>query len=386
MKYLRLIVIAFILSIQISVFSSDIFNAGQIRGLWVVRYEIITAARIDSLLKVAKKCHITDLFIQIRGRGDAFYNSHYETKSPLLKNGDFDPLNYLLSHASLDSIRIHGWLNVFYVWSEDTLPKDKNHIVNKKKHWIAQPSNNASWLSDYPRSVQSANVEGLYVSPLHPEAQKHFLNILNDILDQYPLHGIHLDYIRYPDQHFDFNPDIIKGFKNRHILNPRYFATNPELFAQKFSIAGYEVFSSYWRKFLMDGLSEFVQKIWKQIKSKHPQVLLSAAVKPDLVTAHWNYYQDWDRWLRESWLDFAAPMNYTAESELFRGRMEQYLDKLPASKYAVGISLYNQTTEQVLRKIAQIEALPRVGFILFSYRQLQDKFVIQHYLRNNYKK
>ena len=372
----------FLLFISQNGYPVEKFNAGLIRGLWVVRHDITTKSKIDSLLDLSRKCNITDLFIQIRGRGDAFYNSRYEPKSELLTDANFDPLGYILTRTQNDSIRIHGWLNVFYVWSKDTLPKDENHIVNKKKHWLALSNSRSGWLSNYPYSVKKSNVEGLYVSPLHPEVQQHFLDIIDDILNNYDLHGIHLDYIRYPDQSFDFNPDIVKGFQNRYILNPKQFTNNPEVFAQKFSITGYEIFYHYWRKYLMDGLSDFVNKISVQIDMNHPGVILSAAVKPDLVTAHWRYYQDWDRWLREDWLDFAIPMNYAEEPMLFRERIKQYIDKLPHLKYAIGISLYNQSVEEALRRVKLVQRLSDVGFVLFSYRQLKYQFLIQQFLND----
>jgi uncharacterized lipoprotein YddW (UPF0748 family) len=355
--------------------------AKNIRGLWVVRDALNTPQRIDSLMHLARACGFTDLYVQIRGRGDAYYNSKYESKAEAIKDRDFDPLAYILKLNESDSIRIHAWVNVFYVWSKDTLPGDQNHIVNQKKGWLARPKNHVNLLSDYPNSVKEANIEGLYVSPLHPEAQAHFLDIIKDILQHYPVDGIHLDYIRYPDQSFDFHPDVIKGFRNRYVLNPEQFLTNPEVFAQKFSLAGYEVFYYHWRRYLMDGLSDFVRRISAMVKNYSPDIIVSAAVKPDIIVAHWNYYQDWDRWLREDWLDYAVTMNYINDPKMFRERLDQYLDKLPADKYLVGIALYNQPERDAIRKIAQVKALGNAGFVLFSYQQLIFLKRMQNFLK-----
>ena len=360
--------------------SSDL-PAKNIRGLWVVRDALNTPQRIDSLMHLARACGFTDLYVQIRGRGDAYYNSKYESKAEAIKDRDFDPLAYILKLNESDSIRIHAWVNVFYVWSKDTLPGDQNHIVNQKKGWLARPKNHVNLLSDYPNSVKEANIEGLYVSPLHPEAQAHFLDIIKDILQHYPVDGIHLDYIRYPDQSFDFHPDVIKGFRNRYVLNPEQFLTNPEVFAQKFSLAGYEVFYYHWRRYLMDGLSDFVRRISATVKNYSPDIIVSAAVKPDIIVAHWNYYQDWDRWLREGWLDYAVTMNYINDPKIFRERLDQYLDKLPADKYLVGIALYNQPERDAIRKIAQVRALGNAGFVLFSYQQLIFLKRMQNFLK-----
>ncbi|MBN2366803.1 MAG: hypothetical protein EH225_12915 [Calditrichaeota bacterium] len=354
---------------------------GNIRGLWVVRHTMTHPQKIDSLLEIARECGFTDLFVQIRGRGDAFYSSRYESRAEELENTDFDPLHYILSHQNRDSIRIHAWLNVFYIWSKDTLPRDTNHIVHRNTSWLAVPTNIPDFVTNYPFSVKNTGVEGLFVSPLQPDAQKHFLQVMSDIMDKYAVDGIHLDYIRYPDRSFDINPDVVKGFQNRYVLNPREFLMNPELFARKFSLTGYEVFSHHWRRYLMDGLTDFVAEISDSLRKRKPNILLSAAVKPDIVLARWNYYQAWDEWIEKGLIDFAVPMNYTADPNIFGKRVNSYLQELPKGSYLVGISLYNQKKDQAIRKIARINALRSSGFVLFSFDQLKFMPYLQNYLK-----
>ena len=354
----------------------------KVKGLWVVRHNMTSAARIDSLLKLVRYCGITDLFVQVRGRGDAFYNSKFEPRAEEISDSLFDPLEYILQATLGESVRIHAWLNVFYVWSKDTLPKDANHIVNNQKHWLARSIHQADLAETNPNAIKDPKIEGLYVSPLQPEAQSHFLNILKDIVHNYGVAGIHLDYIRYPDQHFDLHPDVIQGFKKRYILSPEQFLINPESFAQKFSVAGYEVFYYHWRRYLLDGLSDFVRRISDSLNTEADHILLSAAVKPDIVQAHWNFFQDWDRWVREEWLDFAVPMNYSPDGRIFRQNIDQYLQDIASEKYAIGIALYNQPEEQAIRQIAQVNALDNLGFVLFSYDQLVKMKKLKQYLKN----
>jgi uncharacterized lipoprotein YddW (UPF0748 family) len=353
---------------------------GQIRGMWVVRHNLTSAARIDNLLKLARDCGITDLFVQVRGRGDAYYVSQYESRAEDLPDSTFDPLDYILTTNRRSSLRIHAWLNVFYIWSKDSLPRNPNHIVHRNAGWLARPAKDPHFIADYPNSLRNNNVEGLFVSPLQPEAQQYFLNIVTDILERYTPDGIHLDYIRYPDQSFDVNPDVVKGFRNRYVLNPEEFLSDPEVFAQKFSISGYEVFAHSWRRYLMDGLSDFVRRISETVHKLSPDVYLSAAVKPDIVQAHWNYYQAWDHWVKEGWLDFAVAMNYATDSQTFVSRVDDYLNQLPSGTYLVGIALYNQKEDQIVRKIARVGALKNSGFVLFSYDQLKKMPYLKGYL------
>ncbi|HNI10402.1 MAG TPA: hypothetical protein PLL93_04605, partial [bacterium] len=59
---------------------------------------------------------ITDVFLQVRGRGDAYYNSDFVVKAEGLDPA-FDPLQYVIEKNRLKKIKIHLWLNVFYLWS-----------------------------------------------------------------------------------------------------------------------------------------------------------------------------------------------------------------------------------------------------------------------------
>jgi uncharacterized lipoprotein YddW (UPF0748 family) len=379
-KLVSSLIFTFLIILQ-SGHTAEFPDSGSVRGIWVVRHWLTTPAKIDSVLSLTRDCGFTDLFVQVRGRGDAYYISQLESKASDIKDPDFDPLEYVLQQNSAEGIRIHAWLNVFYVWSKDTLPADSNHIVQKKSNWLARSIHWPEFISNYPQSFKEAHLEGLYVSPLQAEAQQHFIMVVQDIISRYSVSGIHLDYIRYPDQSFDINPDVVKGFKNRYVIDPQQFLANPEIFAQKFSISGYEVFYYHWRQYLMDGLSDFVKRISQTVHSWNEQIFLSAAVKPDIVGAHWNYFQEWDRWLKESWLDFAVPMNYANDTRIFRQRIDQYLDKLDGDRYLVGISLYNQNEELVIRKIAQVMILDQPGFVLFSFDQLARMPRLQKYLK-----
>ncbi len=355
-------------------------DKGKIRGLWVVRHNLTSPAGIDTVLQTARDCGFTDIFVQVRGRGDAYYISRYEARAEGLQDSTFDPLGYILSRSRRDSIRIHAWMNVFYVWSKDSLPSDPNHIVHRNSGWLARPARDPRFMDNYPGSLKNKNVEGLFVSPLQPEAQNYFLEIVEDVLERYPVDGIHLDYIRYPDQSFDVNPDVVKGFRNRYVLDPEEFLTDPEVFARKFSISGYEVFSHSWRRYLMDGLSDFVRRISDTVHRHSPNVFLSAAVKPDIIQAHWNFYQSWDSWVKEKWLDFAVSMNYAIDSKTFISRVDDYLNQLPSGTYLIGIALYNQKEEQIIRKIARVDALKNSGFVLFSYDQLKKMPYVRNYV------
>ncbi|HEY8152319.1 MAG TPA: hypothetical protein VIK51_25670, partial [Vicinamibacteria bacterium] len=47
----------------------------EMRGLWVVRTGLLTPESVDQVVDGAARAGFNALFVQVRGRGDAFYAS-----------------------------------------------------------------------------------------------------------------------------------------------------------------------------------------------------------------------------------------------------------------------------------------------------------------------
>src|SRR4029078_6940240 len=62
-------------------------------------------------------------------------------------------------------------------------------------------------------------IEGLYTSPVVPDAAAHTARVVADLARRYDLDGIHLDYARYPNQQFDYSRFAIAEF--RASMQPR---------------------------------------------------------------------------------------------------------------------------------------------------------------------
>ena len=136
-RAILMIALLFILNLNF-IFSKDIDNDNSInyQCLWVVRDALKSEKSIDELINFASEKQINDLFVQVRGRGDALYNSQIIPRSQLLPESDFDPLLYLLQNIKGKGIKVHAWVNVYLIWSNKILPKDKKHLIYNNEEWI----------------------------------------------------------------------------------------------------------------------------------------------------------------------------------------------------------------------------------------------------------
>lgn len=200
----------------------------EIRALWVLRSSLASPTSIQSLVHAARTYGFNTLLVQVRGRGDAYYASALEPRADDLADqpASFDPLAVVLESAHAAGLRVHAWLNVNLVSSAVTLPSSPNHVVYDHPEWLMVPRPMATEmaavdiaspaylgrLARWTRS-QSAEVEGLYVSPIHPDAAAHMTAVVSDLVRRYALDGIHLDYVRYPDDRFDYSRAALALFR-----------------------------------------------------------------------------------------------------------------------------------------------------------------------------
>src|SRR5688572_22828357 len=87
------------------------------RALWVSRFEYATAADIDSIVARAARTNFNVIFFQVRGAGDAFYDSPLEPCAVALcgslGNGrpSWDPLAVAVAAAHAQGLQLHAWIN-----------------------------------------------------------------------------------------------------------------------------------------------------------------------------------------------------------------------------------------------------------------------------------
>ena len=87
--------------------------APQYRALWVDAFHpgIKSAAQIEKLVADAKRANVNTLIVQVRKRGDAYFNKSIEPRASDIQGPiDFDPLAYLLrlAHSATPRIEVHA--------------------------------------------------------------------------------------------------------------------------------------------------------------------------------------------------------------------------------------------------------------------------------------
>ena len=354
---------AFLLTINRATFSvalfffSTIINANTFqqknnRYLWVVRTALIAEKNVDEMIQFATLNRINNIIVQVRGRGDAYYNSKIVSKSNLIKNKEFDPLLYTLNLAKDKGIKVHVWLNTYLLWSSKKLPFQKDHILLTNPEWLDHNKFSLPNIASELKKVGYKNntYEGLYLSPDHPSVNEYLLNVFKELLVNYEIDGLHLDYIRFHDSDYGKNSFV-------------YSDVNDKIF--KHSDSGSE-----WTQIKRNSITDLVRKTKNLITELGFDIEFSAAVKPNLNEAKQRYYQEWDVWLAAGYLDKAMIMNYSPDLKVFSNNINILFRNLPSkyrNKIVMGLATYNQTSNQVVNKIKYSKIASINDFAFFSY-------------------
>ena len=338
-------------------FFSTIINASSFqqknnRYLWVVRTALIAEKYIDEMIQFATLNRINNIIVQVRGRGDAYYNSKIVPKSNLIKNKKFDPLSYTLILAKQKGIKVHVWLNTYLLWSSKKLPFQKNHILLTNPEWLDHNKFSLPNIASELKKVGSKNnsYEGLYLSPDHPSVNEYLLNVFKELILNYEIDGLHLDYIRFHDSDYGKNSYVYSNINDNII---------------KYSYSGRE-----WTQIKRKSITDLVRKTKNLITELGFDIEFSAAVKPNLNEAKQRYYQEWDVWLAAGYLDKEMIMNYSPDLKTFSNNINILFRNLPSkyrNKIVMGLATYNQTSDQVVNKIKYSKIASINHFAFFSY-------------------
>ncbi len=329
----------------------------EYRAFWVDAFHpgIKTPQQADALIQDALRANINALFVQVRRRGDAYFNIGVEprTSDPEVAPIPYDPLAYVIqqAHAASPRLEVHAWMNVYSVGTDSAV-------------WRQHSSD---WAN-----LQFTGATAAFLDPGVPEVNTYTAAVILDLLRNYDVDGIHLDYVRYPDGgDWGYNPAAVARFN------------------AQFSRIGTPIPSdAQWKQFRRDQVTGFVSGLYTSLLAIKPQARLTAALiawgAGPVTDADWQttaayneVYQDWYGWLQRGALDLGLVMNYDAEwSATQRTWFNQWIewekDHQAARRLLVGVGAFLNYPEDTFAAIQRVRAASArgnqvAGVAIYSY-------------------
>lgn len=295
-----------------------------------------------------KNLNINAVFVQIKGMGDAFYNSPYEPWSANItgtrgQDPGYDVLKFMIDEAHSRGIEFHAWLNPFRIAtrSSTATPYPPLH-----------PTVSADWVLNHEKWQM--------YNPAVPEARQRLVDIVKDLITKYEVDGVHMDDYFYPDptsagQMVSDQPDF-----------------------QKYG-AGYSKIEDFRR----GNVDKMIQAVHNLIVATKPQVVFSVSPTSDFAYNKNTLYADVMNW--RDWIDVIIPQIYQSSS--FATRLDNWdiFNNKPALMIGHGYYLMTSSSE-IMDQINQTrKKKSALGNLMYSAKYLNEKPGITAMLANLYK-
>ncbi|HGY55589.1 MAG TPA: T9SS type A sorting domain-containing protein [Caldithrix abyssi] len=297
-------------------------NSEEFRAIWVVTWEHINRyksasenmANVRKILDNLKAANINAVLWQARQSGTAYYNSSYEPWGYYAgyEYPGYDPLAYAIQEAHKRGIELHAWFNVF-----QTSSTHDGTIAAEHPEWICTNED-----GEFMPKYRSA-------SPGLQAVRDYTVQVAMEIVRNYDIDGLHLDYIRWNEYDEDDMQKAVSeveqiskldGMISEEKLNrlSKTTGTKRYIYDVEHPASGGipDGFSSWddWRRW---SVTEFVRTLQDSIKAVKPWVRLSPAALGKYKkggTSGWNGYyivfQDAALWFNKGYIDQLTPMHY----------------------------------------------------------------------------
>ena len=288
------------------------------------------------------KAHqVTDIFPNIANPSRAHHASSVVPQSYVFRTLG-DQLTQCIAAAHKSGLKAHAWK---ICWRLDRpTPEELKKLKADGRLQITRAGRAIPWLCP---SVASNRI-------LEKDA-------IREIVRNYNVDGIHLDYIRYADAQVCYCKTCRKEFE-KQIGKP--LLNWPE-------VVGETKLKRQFTEWRAGQITRFVRDVSVLSKKIRPGIQISAAVYGRYPLCIASVGQDWGSWLRQEYIDFVCPMNYTSDADRFAQWTEEQLS-LPGADGRVYPGIGVTATEskltpvQVADQIAALTQQGAAGFILFD--------------------
>jgi len=337
----------------------------EIRAIWLDRGSIVEAgspAGLEQLFDRLEAMGITTVFFETINAGYPVYPSTITRQNPLTRG--WDPLEAAVDLAHDRNMELHAWVWAFAVGNEA-----HNVIVGDPIDYPGPVLEaHPEWANrDDRERVRHQGSRKTFLDPANPEARWFVIRQLDEIVNNYDVDGIQLDYIRYPFQDPGAERTYGYGSAGREqfealtgvdplTISPR----DRELWAQ-------------WTQFRVDNVTNFVREVREWIDDRRPGLTLSTSVFA--YSTHERIHklqQHWEAWIEEGIIDQVVLMSYAEDTN----RLERLVTPLLATPSPIpiipSVRLLDLDRANVTDQLQALRDLPTMGYALFATAALSS--------------
>jgi uncharacterized lipoprotein YddW (UPF0748 family) len=242
-------------------------------------------------------------------------------------------------------------------------------VAAARKHGIEVHVLSASFAMEYaPKEVadkmraegrlqlSATGDETLWLCPSNPKNFELARDAVLEVVRNYDVDGIQLDYIRYP------------GVRNCYCdgCRGRFEAMRGGKVADWPAECYRGALKAEYGQFRCDQITRLVKTVSEEAHRLKPWLKVSAAVFVNYPACKYDMGQDWVMWCKQGYLDFVCPMNYSASKERYKEILSNQVELLGgAVPLYSGTGAYLNSDEAVVGQIKVSRELGADGFAVY---------------------
>jgi uncharacterized lipoprotein YddW (UPF0748 family) len=340
---------------------------GGVRAIWVTRGDFRTAEDIRQIMEDSQQGGFNTVIFQVRGNGTVFYPSRIEPWAEQFGFQDpgFDPLAAAIREAHRRGLELHAWMNVMPAWRGTSPPQCPDQLYHRHPEWF--------WYDQHGKR-QALSTFYVSLNPCLPEVRDYLVRVFSEVVANYPVDGIHMDYIRFPNE-----PPATPA---RSDIDYPYDARTLALYKEATGLSP-DADREAWNRWRTGQVTRLVAGIRATMRQARPSAVLSASVGAEHEESL-RYFRDDRCWAREKLIDAAFPMAYRPDLASFDARISEWValrDTVtvvpglwfaPALDTDQGIAVVRQQLASSLQKTGNACVFSYAS--LFDIRDNRDRF------------
>ncbi len=242
----------------------------------------MTAQKTEFMEKLdqIEELGLNTVVVQVRPKGDAFYESELNPWSQILTGTQglspgYDPMAFMIEEAHQRGMEFHAWMNPYRITTAgtDLNALSADHPARLHPEWVITHNN------------------AMYYDPANEEVKQFICDSVEEIVENYDVDAIHFDDYFYPSNYplpeGETKDGIVANERREHVndLIRRVYQTIHRL--------------SYTTKF---GISPM--GVWKNSSSD------PAGSATGGTEGYYSVYGDAKTWVENGWVDYIVPQIY----------------------------------------------------------------------------
>jgi len=298
------------------------------------------------IFNIIERKNFNTIYFQVRSNATVLFKSSLELFSPYItgevgKFGSYDPLEFAIQEAHKRGIEIHAVVNTMRVFSgnDNSTKNNPLHITQIHPEW----------------TYTNLNDKSIWLNPGIPDVREYLIELINEIVQNYDIDGIQLDFIRYSENQINDNSPLNDKSQNESDKD--------------------------WRR---NNITKFISRLNQKIKSTNPKIKLGVTpigIYKSIPNGRGmegfsNVFQDTRKWLELGIIDYAVPQIYwdAKTNPKFDALAKDWIDNSFGKNIIIGIGAYkSEVLNEIERQINITRTLNASGMAFFRYKNIEKK-------------